>query len=104
MSQSVSNFLTNFDDFAAKYCETQQCTPVELLEKLKDSAQKYEPEGWFLAEVQVMDSSQFGSRTILPYGPKCSFKTVPTTPFSPRGLASDTSVVIAVLPRPSFME
>ncbi len=104
MTQSLSGFLVSFHDFAAKYCETQKCTPLELLARLRTQALKYEPDGWFMAEAQVMDSSWFGQRIILPYGPKCTFKEVPTTPFSPRGLASDTSVVIAVLPRPESLE
>ena len=34
---------------------------------------------------------------ILPYGPRNTYKEPPTKPISPRGLASDMSVVVALL-------
>jgi hypothetical protein len=86
-----------FKDFAERYCERQQQTPEGLLKILQDQRRRFDCDGWLLAECQVMDSSFMGSLTILPFGPANSFKTIPDHPFSPRGLASDTSVVVAVL-------
>lgn len=88
----------SFVDFAGRYCGRQQSTPDKLLRILREQKKKYQPVGWMLLECQVMDSSRMGSLTILPYGPNNSLKSPPAQPFSPRGLASDTSVVIALLP------
>jgi hypothetical protein len=85
----------SFDEFAAKYCERQKQTPEGLLEVLRAQKEKFQLIGWALAEAQLMDSSWMGSLTIVPYGPKNTFKDIPKHPFSPRGLASDTSLVIA---------
>lgn len=85
-------------EFSKLYCSRQVQTPEGLLSILQSQRAKYNPEGWFMAECEVMDSSRFGSLVILPYGPRNTFKTVPTEPFSPRGLASDMSVSILSLP------
>ena len=87
----------NFADFAAKYCERQEQTPDGLRTILEKQKQTYQPEGWFMLECQMLDSSRLGSLTILPYGPNNTFKVIPEHPVSPRGLASDMSVVCAVL-------
>jgi len=62
-----------------------------------DQVPKFHPCGWFMLECQVLDSSMAGQRVVLPYG---GLSTVATPPaiMSPRGLASDMSVTIAVLP------
>ncbi len=87
-----------FSVFAEKYCERQQSTPEKLLDILRSQLAQYQCDGWFMGEAALMDSSWFGSRVIVPYGPNNTFKTIPDHPFSPRGLASDTSVVIGFLP------
>ena len=87
-----------FDAFAARYCERQESTPDKLLATLQAQQERYHPEGWMLLECQVFDSSRFGSYTILPYGPENTFKAPPEGPISPRGLASDMSIVVAALP------
>lgn len=87
-----------FSQFAAKYCERQVQTPEGLREVLKAQAARYQPEGWFMLECQMLDSSLLGSLTILPYGPNNTFKSIPDHPVSPRGLASDMSAVCAILP------
>lgn len=87
-----------FDEFAAKYCERQKQTPAGLLNTLKLQKEEFKPDGWVLLECAMLDSSRIGELTILPYGPNNTFKTIPEHPISPRGLASDMSVVIAVLP------
>lgn len=87
-----------FDEFAKRYCERQQLEPDELLVKLQDIAKRYRPDGFMLLECQQLDSSRLGSYTILPYGGDSTYRTVPSGPISPRGLASDMSVVVAVLP------
>lgn len=86
-----------FEEFARRYCEKQENTPEGLKATLQAQAARFSPIGWMMAEAQLMDSSWYGSLVILPYGPNNSLKQIPTGPFSPRGLASDTSVVVAVL-------
>lgn len=84
-----------FAEFARRYCERQENTPEVLKEILTTQKERFKPDGWFLAECQMMDSSRLGSLVILPYGPMNTFKEIPTRPFSPRGLASDMSVAVA---------
>lgn len=88
----------SYDAFAAKYCERQESTPDELKEVLRAQKARFSNDGWMLLECQMMDSSRLGSLAILPYGPNNTYHAVPNHPVSPRGLASDMSVVIAVLP------
>jgi hypothetical protein len=87
-----------FEEFAHLYCETQVCEPDELRQRLQSQHAEYKCEGWFLSECQMFDSTSFRNRVIVPFGPNNSFKQIPNHPFSPRGLASDTSVVIAWMP------
>ena len=84
-------------EFAGRFCETQEQTPDGLAEVLRSQKVRFEPGGFFLAEVQLIGSSRLGSVVILPYGPRNTFKTIPDFPFSPRGLASDTSVAIGYI-------
>ena len=86
-----------FDEFAAAYCETQVQTPDNLKEILLKQKVTFNPDGWMLLECEQFDSSKFGDKVILPYGPNNTFKTPPDHPISPRGLASDMSIVIAIL-------
>lgn len=79
-----------------KYCETQAQNPLELCHILDDQIEKYNPDGFMLLRCVMLDSSYFGSRAILPYGPNNTFKTPADKPFSPRGLASDISEVEAI--------
>lgn len=88
----------SFNQFAAQYCETQECTPEKLREILEAQVANYQPNGFILLECAMMGSTRLGERCILPYGPNNTFKQIPTHPVSPRGIASDMSVVIAVLP------
>lgn len=85
-------------EFATRYCETQESTPEQLAAQLRRQIGNLDPDGFFLAECQVMDSSRYHSVVILPYGAKCTFHGVPDKPFSPRGLASDMSVAIGWIP------
>ena len=94
----------DFPTFAARYCERQDSTPDKLRETLQAQQERYHPEGWLLLECQDFDSSRFGSLTILPYGPQNTFTVPPDTPISPRGLASDMSVVVAILPASALPE
>jgi hypothetical protein len=87
-----------FAAFAARYCARHESTPDDLKTTLNNQRDKFSPVGWMLLECQQLDSSRLGSLTILPYGPNNTFKAPPTQPVSPRGLASDTSVVVALLP------
>lgn len=69
---------------------------VELAQRLQQQADKYQPDGWVLLECHVLDSSSLGQLAILPFGPNNTLKVVPDGPVSPRGSASDMSVVVAV--------
>jgi len=84
-------------EFSALYCERQEQTPEGLKEILRAQVGKYSPEGFMLLECHVLDSSRMGSLTILPFGLNNTFKAIPDHPISPRGLASDMSVVIGIL-------
>ena len=87
----------SFADFAAKYCERQESTPENLKGIFTRQTELYHPDGWMLLECHMLDSSRMGSLTILPYGGTATHKVVPDRPVSPRGLASDMSVVVAIL-------
>ena len=93
----------SFDEFAARYCERQVSTPQALRKKLQEQIALYKPDGWFMAECQVLDATCLGRLCILPYGANNTFKEIPQTPFSPRGLASDTSVAVYRLPLANFV-
>jgi hypothetical protein len=88
----------DFAQFAAKYCERQEQTPEGLREVLQKQAARFSPEGWFMLECEMLDSSRLGELTIMPYGPNNTFKMVPDHPVSPRGLCSDMACVCAILP------
>lgn len=88
---------STWEDFAELYCERQESDPTTLRDRLREVATVYKPEGFLIAECVMMDSSRFGSRVILPYGGGATLKEPPNRPFSPRGLASDQSEVIAIL-------
>jgi len=87
----------SFTEFAAKYCERQLYTPLELKARLESQRNVYKPVGWFMLECTMLDSSHLGELTILPYGGTAKFQEVPLTPISLRGLASDMSIVTAIL-------
>ncbi len=86
-----------FDEMATLYCERQVNTPEGLRKELAKQKRLFSPDGWMLLECQQFDSSRFASVVILPFGPNNSWKEVPDHPISPRGLASDMSVVIGLL-------
>lgn len=94
----------DFDTFAARYCERQQQTPEGLLAILRQQRERYAPVGWLLLECHMLDSSRVGELTILPYGPQNTFKAPPEGAISPRGLASDMSVVVSLLSAESLPE
>lgn len=87
----------SFNEFASLYCDSQLATPEGLCDVLNAQRDKFDPQGWFLARCDLLDSSRLGLRVILPFGENNTFKSPPDKPFSPRGLASDTSEVEAVL-------
>lgn len=86
-----------FDEFAAKYCDRQEMTPEGLRATLMSQKKRFRCDGWVLLECQVLDSSYLGQLVIVPYGPDNTYKSPPDRPVSPRGLASDTSVVVGTL-------
>jgi hypothetical protein len=89
--------VMSFTRFAELYCARQESTPEELLGRLQEQQTRYQPDGWMLLECAVLDSSYMGSLTAVPYGPNNTFQSPPLHPISPRGLASDMSIVIGIL-------
>jgi hypothetical protein len=79
-----------------RYTERQALEPSELETTLAELEARYQPVGFMLLECADMSSSRLGELTILPYGPRNTYQTVPTHPISPRGLASDMSTVVAI--------
>jgi hypothetical protein len=90
--------IMTFEQFAAKYCERQEKTPEQLKAIFEVQRLAFEPDGWMMLECGDMCSSRLGQLTVLPYGGKATYKTVPDHPVSPRGRASDMSMVVALLP------
>lgn len=87
-----------WNELAERYCETQQCEPAELLDRLHQVAANLNPDGFMLLECEMLDSSFLGQRTVLAYGPNCTFREPPAHPIVLYGLASRTSTVIGILP------
>ena len=90
--------VLDFKRFAARYCARQDQTPEGLREVLRTQRARFKSEGFMLLECAMLDSSRLGELVIIGYGGDHTFKSVPDHPISPRGLASDMSVVVAVLP------
>lgn len=86
------------DILVARYCNRQDCEPADLCTQLDQLTVRLAPVGFMLLECHMLDSSRMGELTILPYGGQAMYRDVPDWPISPRGLASDISVVIAVSP------
>lgn len=91
---AVIDTVMNWEDFADRYCKTQEQVPEGLAEILRDQIARYSPDGFFMAECKMLGSSFCGQVVVLPFGPRNTFKSIPDHPFSPRGLASDMSVAI----------
>lgn len=87
-----------FAEMAQAYCATQVSDPGELHQVLTVQRARYQPTGWLLLQCQQLDSIYLGQHVILPYGGTATLQTIPDHPVSPRGLASDMSVVVWVLP------
>lgn len=77
------------------YCERDGATTDDIVSALQVIESGRTVLGWFLLECGMLDSSRLGERTLVPYGPGCTFQRVPGHPVSPRGLASDMATVIA---------
>lgn len=87
----------SYRDFAARYCQRMENTPEDLYATLEGQQRQWHPDGWMLLECVDLASSRLGHYVILPFGPNNTYKTPPTRPISPRGLASDMSSVVAIL-------
>lgn len=83
-------------ELVLRYIERQDATEEATLTRMSLIEDVREVTGWFLLECAALDSSKLGERTLLPYGPGCTFKAPPRHPVSPRGLASDMAVVVAI--------
>ena len=86
----------NFDEAAELYLDSQEGNKAELKANLEQKQLRFKPDGFMLLRCIMMDSSRRGERVIIPYGGTATYKTVPTQPISPRGLASDMSEVEAI--------
>lgn len=91
-----------FDEFAKMYCIRQVQTPEGLKAIFTRQKELYKPDGWMMLECQMLGGARFGHLIILPYGGDATYKTIPDHPISPRGLASDMSVVVALLSKEEF--
>lgn len=87
------------EEFAKLFKEE---SPADLYPHLARHVEMLDPAGWFVGECQVLDSSSLGSTTVLPYGGRAAYQEPPVGVYSPRGLASDTSVVKGVLSRETY--
>ena len=93
----------SFEEFAAKYCETQQSTPESLAAVLESQVNKFQPTGWFLSQCEDMCSCNFGNQVILPYGPSNTFKEIPANRLvRPHTGSGCTYSVVANLPVGEF--
>lgn len=95
----------SLDELITRYLVTQHRDVEGVREALYQSMSvcggKARVEGWMLLQAQDMSSSWFGQHVILPYGPGCTWKELPRPGqvLSPRGLASDMSIVVAAADR-----
>jgi hypothetical protein len=69
--------------------------------QLRNLRERYRPEGFVLAENQLMGSSRFGQRHIIPFGGLSSNPAPPENPFSIDGTASGTLCVVGIHRIPS---
>ncbi len=88
-----------FDELAARYCDRQESTPAELRATLQEQRTRFDPDGFCLLECHQLDSSYVGQYALVAYGPRNTWKQPPARgkPVSPRGLASDMSVCVAIM-------
>lgn len=82
--------------FIAKYAKNDPAVMAEVRIELQRLEEAFKPAGWVMLECQLLDSSGRGQLSIMTFGPHNTWKTIPEGPVSPRGAASDTSVVVAV--------
>lgn len=83
-------------EMVTRYCKRQDATPIDVMDRLDRIRHAFAPVGFMLLQCEVLDSSRLGEYVILPYGGGSTFKEPPQHPISPRGLASDMSVVVAI--------
>lgn len=81
------------DEMVREYITRMMGTVESVTKQLDDVSGRFQPDGFMLLECVMLDSSQCGHYVILPYGGRATYMDIPTTPVSPRGLASDMSVV-----------
>lgn len=97
VKSDLSKLYVNYDQFDAMFRKGTDHPPDYLADALRTQAATYAPTGWFMLEVCDMWASRLGERRVVVYGENCTYKEVPTVAVSPRGLASDMSMVVAVL-------
>ncbi len=86
-------------ELVARFCKRQDATLEQVYRHLDNILRRHDVVGWVLLQCVLLDSSRLGELVIMPYGPGCTLDVVPHKPISPRGLASDMSIVVAVAPR-----
>jgi hypothetical protein len=91
-------------EFSKEYCTRQEQTPDGLARVLRTQSTRYNSEGFMLLQCEMLDSSRLGEYVILGFGGTHTFKTIPTHPVSPRGLASDMSMVKGWIPATDLPE
>lgn len=91
--ENTKHKLMTWEEFSGEYCTRQVQTPEGLSLLLREQVLRFDCVGFMLLECAQMDSSFFAQYAVLPYGPRNTYKEMPNHPISPRGLASDMSVV-----------
>lgn len=86
-----------FNEFASRYCERQHQTPDGLRTILLRQKERFNPTWFIMLECQMLDSTWLGHLCILSYGGSATLQAIPDRPISPRGLASDMSIVVATV-------
>lgn len=84
------------DAFIAKFADNDPDKMADVRIQLQRQQETYTPDGWVMVQCADLNASWSGQLNIVPFGPHNTWKEIPKGPVSPRGLASDTSVVVAV--------
>ena len=76
--------------------DARQIAEQHYDQALRTTKDRFNPDGFMALENQLMGSSKFGRRYILPFGGKASNPAPPEVPFSIDGAASGTVCVVGV--------
>lgn len=85
------------DAFIAKYADNDPDKMEDVRAQLQRHQEKYTPDGWVMLERAELTSAPGAGRlTVVTFGPRCTWKTIPEGIVSPTGSLVDMSVVVAV--------